>query len=630
MKTIGLLRVIVLPDFGLSTFCRRMCLGFALLVGWGTSQARAEGLPVVFVPGTAGSRLVEPGPGGTSSPLWISPRMLNPGEIDKASLGPGGVKLVADDLLRVLKLRVSLDLTIDAEDDPTVFQTRRLLNIHQMQYPVYGNFADWAKNQWLAGSARWYEVPYDWRKGASEESARAINAKVDQALRESGQSQVILLAHSLGGLVCRDYICRDEANARKVRSLIAVGTPWLGAPKAARGLRWGYNFGLGGRVDPPDQKMVKGVYIYYRDGGKQQQADYHTLISLLEPDRTRRVARTFPCVYQQLPTPEFMELYGLAGSRRTPTSVFLGEAPEDTIDSYRLIGRESKEILGRDLYSETVVWRKTLLNGESHGVRHVLIAGIGHPNTPSDLATDMRMAREGKPEELLPDRKVGGTDATLSAEAKKWEQRPDRQTDASLDWIIQEKLSLKQMMDRMGESTTLLKEMIFGANKKKMDMLDVLDKFFAINPILRDFGNFNWQLLRQESLRQLREEKNLPLYFDPYVAIDTDAWRRGYGEFALDAWLRGDQPSRARWGEGGVPLLSATAGVQVRSDLTRNEGAASGRLGKETVVDVVRLGRDEKGNFYEHSCMLDDPQVKKLIQARYDEVSQPQTQPQPR
>ena len=78
-------------------------------------------------------------------------------------------------------------------------------------------------------------MPYDWRKGACDENAAAIDAKVEQALRTTGAKQVVLIAHSLGGLVCRDYISRGD-NARKVRALIAVGTPWLGARRPAGAL----------------------------------------------------------------------------------------------------------------------------------------------------------------------------------------------------------------------------------------------------------------------------------------------------------------------------------------------------------------------------------------------------------
>ena len=536
----------------------------------GSAPSRADGLPVVFVPGTAGSRLVEPVPGGKVKRFWISPGLMKDGAIDKAALGPGGqTPLSADDLLRGLKLTLSVDLTIDAPIGPDdggtlvpddAYQTRNLVTMHRLPYPVYGDFVEWARTKWLADPALWHEVPYDWRKGACEENARAIGVQVDQALRASGQSQVVLLAHSLGGLVCRDYIRRGD-NARKVRALIAVGTPWLGAPKSARGLRWGYHFGLGRRLDPSGESITKGIYIFYRDrDGRQKEVPYFTLVSLLDLRRTRAVAVTFPCVYQQLPAPEFMEIYGAALPWKSPTSVFLGEDPGATIESFRVAGRESKARVGRDLYEDALALRREALDGKAYGVRHFLIAATCDPGIAPDLAMVMRMAGEGDP---------------------------------SLEWVSDEKFTRFQELARLGRWWDSFQKARFRLDR------ETRDAFFEISPTLRAMGNFNWHLLRREALRRLREEKGLPIYSDPVIAVDTDV----------------------RWGDGTAPLLSATAGAQARDDLPKDDRAAARWLGEGTVVAVCRLGKNAEGEFNEHSSMLDDAAVQALIRAKYDEAS---------
>src|SRR5262249_42018359 len=162
------------------------------------------------------------------------------------------------------KLRASMELQVSDEDSKRPedgYTTKHLVDLKDFPVPVYGDFIGWAKRQW-AGSGGFYDVPYDWRKGACTESDRAIDSKVNQALNESRAAQVVLVAHSLGGLVARHYLCQGQ-NARKVRALLAVGTPWLGTPKTARALRYGLSFGLGGCVDPPDDYIAKGIYIYY-------------------------------------------------------------------------------------------------------------------------------------------------------------------------------------------------------------------------------------------------------------------------------------------------------------------------------------------------------------------------------
>ena len=320
-----------------------------------TIGAADERLPVVFVPGTAGSQLSAPQAVGKPKPLWLSMQLIDPspGGIDLAALGPDGrdgpTPLVADGLLNDLRFRVRLDLRSTFElldaggtpiEPPRSNVALGLVYAPEPQ-PIYSRFVDWARNQWLVDQKLWYEVPYDWRKGACDENAAAIDAKVEKALGTTGAKQVVLIAHSLGGLVCRDYITRGD-NARKVRALIAVGTPWLGTPKAGRGLRWGYNFGLGGKLEPMSEHQIKGIYIWSSDLDRKEPElrRYHTMVSLLDPSRTKAVARTFPCVFQQLPAEPFMELYGRALGRASTSPFAEDKTAAEAIEAYKAANRE--------------------------------------------------------------------------------------------------------------------------------------------------------------------------------------------------------------------------------------------------------------------------------------------------
>jgi pimeloyl-ACP methyl ester carboxylesterase len=62
------------------------------------------------------------------------------------------------------------------------------------------------------------------------ETAPQIAAKIAQVLRDTGASQVILVAHSMGGLVARSYL-RAFGPAR-VRRLVTIGTPHAGSMHA--------------------------------------------------------------------------------------------------------------------------------------------------------------------------------------------------------------------------------------------------------------------------------------------------------------------------------------------------------------------------------------------------------------
>lgn len=57
---------------------------------------------------------------------------------------------------------------------------------------------------------------------------------MEQILAETGADKVIIVAHSMGGLVARQYI-QSVRNHQKVAKLIAVGTPHSGTLAAVEG-----------------------------------------------------------------------------------------------------------------------------------------------------------------------------------------------------------------------------------------------------------------------------------------------------------------------------------------------------------------------------------------------------------
>jgi hypothetical protein len=158
---------------------------------------------------------------------------------------------------------------------------------------------------------------------------------------------------------------------------------------------------------------------------------------------------------------------------------------------------------------------------------------------------------------------------------------------------------------------------------------EILNAFFDINPFFGDVGNRNWHLLRQRSFESINSgDSPLKVYPETTIAVDWGA----------------------DWGDGTAPLLSATAGAQLRAGAARNLQNARDRLGPETDLDVVRLGKEsltKKSVSYEvtvlgqdakvskkavtstkstvttyldHASMLDDRGVQQLIQKRYEQA----------
>jgi pimeloyl-ACP methyl ester carboxylesterase len=70
---------------------------------------------------------------------------------------------------------------------------------------------------------------WDWRKDP-EEAIAGLDALVDQ-VRQGTDGKVVLMAHSMGGLVVREYV-NDAARAQKVARAVTVATPYWGSPKA--------------------------------------------------------------------------------------------------------------------------------------------------------------------------------------------------------------------------------------------------------------------------------------------------------------------------------------------------------------------------------------------------------------
>lgn len=103
--------------------------------------------------------------------------------------------------------------------------------------------------------ANYLEFAYDWRRPVAVNSARLAGAVAPRlaALRERfSTAGVILVAHSMGGLVAVDYVRRHDAR-EDCRRVYTLGTPFRGAVKALDTLA------NGPRVGPvPSERLPLG------------------------------------------------------------------------------------------------------------------------------------------------------------------------------------------------------------------------------------------------------------------------------------------------------------------------------------------------------------------------------------
>ncbi|MFN0144488.1 MAG: alpha/beta fold hydrolase [Mycobacterium sp.] len=118
---------------------------------------------------------------------------------------------------------------------------------------VHGYFQNRSNFWWLARQCKkgslgpLFGFNYPWIESIDESSQR-LSTFVDSVRDETGESQVILVAHSLGGLIALEY-AHSTAGAGRVAECITVGTPHAGVKwrgpilgRAGRDLREGAAF----------------------------------------------------------------------------------------------------------------------------------------------------------------------------------------------------------------------------------------------------------------------------------------------------------------------------------------------------------------------------------------------------
>jgi pimeloyl-ACP methyl ester carboxylesterase len=138
---------------------------------------------------------------------------------------------------------------------------------------LYKGLHDYLLHKGYVDGQTLFAFPYDWRKNLDETSGD-LNQLINHARAVSGQDQVVIVAHSMGGLVARNYMFYHGPD--KVDQLITLGTPYLGAPKVSKILEIGDDWGIGAHV-------------------------LNTLGVGAHPYQMREMARNYPSSYQLSP-----------------------------------------------------------------------------------------------------------------------------------------------------------------------------------------------------------------------------------------------------------------------------------------------------------------------------------------
>jgi pimeloyl-ACP methyl ester carboxylesterase len=93
-------------------------------------------------------------------------------------------------------------------------------------FDAYGGAWEYIKSIAPNGA---YAYPYDWRRGVPV-AAKGLGTYVKEVLEQTHAKHVVLVAHSMGGLVTQQYIL--DGGGSQVSRALTIGTPYWGAPKS--------------------------------------------------------------------------------------------------------------------------------------------------------------------------------------------------------------------------------------------------------------------------------------------------------------------------------------------------------------------------------------------------------------
>lgn len=227
-------------------------------------------VPLILIPGIGGSELkvadetswsADNGHSGTFTHTYSKDEKVWVNEIE--AIKPGN-----DDYFDILRMKPD---GITSEADLSI--TGNLFD------GAYGTTLKFFTDNGYTLDTDLFVFPYDWRKDISN-TASLLDQKIEDIKQQTNSDKVDIITHSMGGLVARNYIA-DTTRAQKVRKLLTLGPPNLGAVKLLKALQYGDHFG---------PSFLFGVIA-------------------LNPDEARDVIQNFIGSFELMPTSKYFDFY---------------------------------------------------------------------------------------------------------------------------------------------------------------------------------------------------------------------------------------------------------------------------------------------------------------------------------
>ena len=188
-------------------------------------------LPVIIIPGVGGSEL-DAWTGGTSQEVWPA---------------PGGTR-ISQIIVNAWDIVTKVDMSVlrmnslgTGPDDPNnyVFASD-ILRTGLSDF--YGSLVTFFLSKGYVEGSSLFVFPYDFRLDNAAHLDE-LDRLIDQARITNSSQKVVLIAHSMGGLIATAYVNSSPERAAKVDSIVTMGTPFWGSPKCYYAITQGYTMG---------------------------------------------------------------------------------------------------------------------------------------------------------------------------------------------------------------------------------------------------------------------------------------------------------------------------------------------------------------------------------------------------
>jgi pimeloyl-ACP methyl ester carboxylesterase len=253
---------------------------------------------------------------------------------------------------------------------------------------AYGSMLAFLKKIALNGV---YPFPYDWRKSVSIATTQ-LNTLVEKVLSETHAKHVVLVAHSMGGLVTQNYI-DNSSYAAHVNRAVTIGTPYNGAPKSIIALLNGY----------ANEFSLEKLDLLF--GG---------------PDNVQKAARNYTGLFWLYPSTAYGPWLKIDGPGY-PSSFLGGNAIDPWVSS----------LGGNPSLLDSAAAGHTALDGfQTNGVDYEAVIGVGLPTiTKLTIAVN-----ELEPEQLVT-ANYGSGDGTVPAVSQTQGDFPGNGTTVPLHYV---------------------------------------------------------------------------------------------------------------------------------------------------------------------------------------------------